>query len=102
MFDKLFHASSLPPTLNTFLLGMIVVACLVVGMFFLRFWRKTGDRLFGVFAVAFWIMGINWMLLAFIQEDEVRTWLYLLRLGAFVLILLGILDKNRRPRGRAT
>ena len=100
MSDMLFR-SSLPPTTNTFLLGMIVVACLVVGMFFLRFWRTTGDRLFAVFAVAFWIMGFNWMLLAFIQEDEVRTWLYLLRLGAFVLILLGIVDKNRGPSGRA-
>lgn len=83
-----------------FLLGAIVVACLVVGMFFLRFWRKSGDRLFVIFAIAFWIMGLNWLLLGFIQEDEVRTWLYMLRLVAFVLILLGIIDKNRAKSAR--
>jgi hypothetical protein len=83
------------PSLNQFLLGTVVTACLVVGLFFLRFWRKSNDRLFAVFAVAFWIMGLNWLLLAFIQQDELRTALYLLRLGAFVLILVGIIDKNR-------
>jgi len=81
--------------LNQFLLGTLVIACFVVGLYFLRFWRKTRDRLFAIFAVAFWVMGLNWMLLAFIQQDEVRTALYLLRLGAFVLILIGIIDKNR-------
>ena len=85
-------------TTNQFLLGGVVASCLFVGMFFLRFWRKSGDRLFAIFAIAFWIMGLNWLLLAFIQKDEVRTLLYLLRLGAFVLILLGIIDKNRGRR----
>jgi hypothetical protein len=81
--------------LNQFLLGAVVTACLVIGLFFLRFWRKSGDRLFAIFAIAFWTMGLNWLLLAFIQQDEIRTALYLLRLGAFVLILIGIVDKNR-------
>ena len=39
--------------LNDFLLGMIVMACDAAGLFFLRFWKKTHDRLFAMFAVAF-------------------------------------------------
>jgi hypothetical protein len=85
--------------LNEFLLGAIVIACGVAGLFFLRFWRKTRDRLFLIFAVAFWTLGGNWLALAFINADEVRTWLYAVRLAAFVLILLGIIDKNRPARG---
>jgi hypothetical protein len=85
--------------LNEFLLGAIVVACGVAGLFFLRFWRRTRDRLFLIFAVAFWTLGGNWLALAFINADEVRTWLYAVRLAAFVLILLGIWDKNRPARG---
>jgi uncharacterized membrane protein YcjF (UPF0283 family) len=85
--------------LNNFLLGMVVMACAAAGLFFLRFWRKTRDRLFAVFAIAFWVLGANWLALAFARQDEVRTWLYVVRLAAFVLILVGIIDKNRPRRG---
>ena len=84
--------------LNEFLLGAIVLACGVAGLYFLRFWRKTHDRLFVLFAVAFWVLGANWMLLAFINRDEVRTWLYVIRLCAFLVILYAILEKNRAGR----
>ena len=82
--------------LNRFLLGALVMGCAVVGAFFLRFWRRTRDRLFLIFALAFWLLGINWLLLAFFQTDETRTWLYVLRLVAFCLIIYGIVDKNRQ------
>jgi len=84
--------------LNHFLLGGIVLACFVAGLFFLRFWRATRDRLFAIFAVAFWTLGANWLALAFMNRDESRTWLYGIRLLAFVLILVGIIDKNRSGR----
>jgi xanthine/uracil permease len=84
--------------LNQFLLGAIVLACGVAGLYFLRFWRKTNDRLFAYFAVAFWVLGANWLLLAFINQDEVRTWLYVIRLCAFLVILYAILEKNRAGR----
>ena len=83
--------------LNQFLLGALVMACAAAGLYFLRFYRKVRDRLFGVFAVAFWLMGLNWLLLAFVRADETQTWLYVIRLVAFILILLAIWDKNRRP-----
>ena len=47
------------------MLGALVMACFVAGLFFLRFWRKTRDRLFMIFAIAFWLMGVNWLALSF-------------------------------------
>ena len=39
--------------LYEFMLGGLVMGCFVAGLFFLRFWRKTHDRLFAIFAIAF-------------------------------------------------
>ncbi|HYO08821.1 MAG TPA: DUF5985 family protein [Tepidisphaeraceae bacterium] len=87
------------PQLNDFLLGMAVMAAAVAGLFFLRFWRRTRDRLFIIFAVAFWLMGLNWLLLAAVGRDETKlASLYAIRLLAFCLILFAVVDKNRRPR----
>jgi hypothetical protein len=85
---------------NRFVLGALVMACAAAGLFFLRFWRKTRDRLFAIFAAAFWMLGLNWLLLSFTDPDaEFRPALYLIRLLAFVLILYAILEKNRAGRG---
>jgi len=86
------------PALYPFMLGLLVMACLVCGTYFLRFWRLTRDRLFVVFAIAFWLLALNWLLLALTKKDEAQTALYLIRLLAFVLILVGIVQKNRSGR----
>lgn len=50
--------------------------------------------------MGFWTLGANWLVLGFIPEqNESRTWLYAVRLAAFVLILYGIWEKNRPRRG---
>lgn len=84
--------------LHPFMLGMVVMACGVVGLFFLRFWRRTHDRLFLIFAAAFCMLGVNWLVLAFTdREAETRRLvLYTIRAIAFILILLAIFDKNRK------
>jgi hypothetical protein len=82
--------------INQFLTGAIFLGACAIGLFFLRFYRKTQDRLFVIFAIAFWTLALNWLALAFIQRDEVRTALYVIRLLAFIFILAGILDKNRK------
>jgi hypothetical protein len=86
--------------LNTFFLGAVVMACGVAGLFFLRFWRRTHDRLFAIFAAAFWLLGLNWLLLAFTdpEAETRRVALYTIRLLAFVLIIVAIIDKNRASR----
>ncbi len=77
--------------------GAIAMGYAVIGLFFLRFWRETRDRLFAAFAVAFWVLGLQRVLLSLAAgaEEESRAAFYLLRLGAFALILIAILDKNR-------
>jgi hypothetical protein len=87
--------------LNQFLLGAVVMCCVTAGLFFLRFYRKTHDRLLLIFGIAFWVLGLNWLALSFTKTDnEVRTALYVVRLLAFLFILYGILDKNRAPSGK--
>jgi hypothetical protein len=86
--------------MNNFLLGAVFMACAVIGLFFLRFWNKTRDRFFAILAAAFWMLGLNWVALAYYPtEEKVRMWLYFMRLIAFVLIIVGILDKNRQRSG---
>jgi hypothetical protein len=80
-----------------FVSGLITMGFLVSGMFFLRYWTRTRDILFAAFAVAFWMLAANQAFLAFVRIPlEERSWLYLLRLGAFVLILAAIAVKNRK------
>jgi hypothetical protein len=85
------------PTLIDFLSGAVTFGFLVAGLFFLRFWKRTGDGLFVAFALAFWLLGLTQALLAFTDIPvEERSWLFLLRLAAFSLILISIWRKNRR------
>jgi Family of unknown function (DUF5985) len=92
--------------MDTFLMGAIAMASFIAGLFFLRFWRDTRDRLFLIFAVAFWLLGATRLVLAIIQTGqgpvvaahEEHTYVYWVRLTAFVLIVLAIVDKNRPRR----
>jgi len=83
--------------------GAILMGYAVAGLFFLRFWRETRDRLFLIFAVAFWILGLQRLALVLTRDMvETQTGLYLIRLFAFLLILGAIVDKNRvRRKGAA-
>jgi hypothetical protein len=82
--------------LHAFLLGAASTASAVAGLFFLKFWKKSRERLFGIFAVAFWVLSVNWLLLATGHPtDETRHYFYVIRLIAFLLIIAGIIDKNR-------
>ena len=84
-------------TLIDFLSGAVTLGFVVAGLFFLRFWKRTRDGLFLAFALAFWLLGLTQALLAFTDIPvEERSWLFLLRLAAFSLILISIWRKNRR------
>ena len=80
-----------------FLSGAVTFGFVVAGLFFLGFWKRTGDGLFATFAAAFWLLGLTQAILALgnIPVEE-RSWVYLLRLAAFSLILVSIFVKNRR------
>jgi hypothetical protein len=80
-----------------FLYGAATMGCVVVGLFFLRFWRDSLDRLFLMFALGFWVLAINYAVLGTVSfADEYRVYVFMLRLVAFCLIIYGIFDKNRR------
>jgi hypothetical protein len=82
-----------------FLSGVNAMAAGVAGLFFVRFWRQTEDPLFARFALAFWLLGLNWVALAATSpEQEFRPLLFVMRLVAFVLIIGAIVDKNRVKR----
>jgi uncharacterized membrane protein HdeD (DUF308 family) len=83
--------------INGFLLGIIATTSFTAGIFFLRFWRDTRDSLFLAFAVAFIIEALNrTAMLLLSQPNEGSPWIYIVRFFAFLLILIGILNKNRR------
>ncbi|HEX6040649.1 DUF5985 family protein [Longimicrobium sp.] len=76
--------------------GVLVAGYAVAGLFFLRFWRDTRDRLFGIFAAAFWLLAAQRLALALSADPNgEQLMLYGIRLLAFVLILAAIVDKNR-------
>ena len=80
-----------------FLSGAITAGFAIAGFFFLRFWKRTRESLFLAFAVAFWLLGLGQALLTLTDIPvEERSWLFLLRLAAFSLILVSIWRKNRR------
>ena len=83
---------------KVFLSGAISMACLTIALFFLRFWRQTGDRLFVIFAAAFGLLMVERLMLAtFSTSHELAPYIYVVRLIAFALIMGGVVDKNRRP-----
>ncbi len=83
--------------LYAFLGGAITCGFTLASLFFARFWRRTGDGLFLAFAAAFVLLGLQQALLVLsgIPVEE-RSPLYLLRLAAFLLIIVAIVRKNAR------
>jgi hypothetical protein len=77
--------------------GAITALAFVAGLFFLRFAVLQRDRFFVWFAAAFWMLGLSWGIDLFTGgPGESGAYVYLLRAGAYILIIVGIVDKNRR------
>jgi hypothetical protein len=86
--------------MNLFISGVLVAGYSVAGLFFLRFWKQSRDRLFAFFAAAFWLLAAQRGALASLEHGAPSsTWLYAVRLLAFLLILAAIVDKNRPGAG---
>jgi uncharacterized membrane protein HdeD (DUF308 family) len=75
------------------------MASFVAAMFFLRFWRQTGDSFFLLFAAAFGIDAVARFVLALSQVSaETEPLYYIPRLVMFALIIIAIVQKNRPSR----
>lgn len=87
--------------MNPFLSGVSAGLGLVISLFFLKYWSATRERLFASFAAAFAALSVHWAVLGLGDlRSETRHYVFLLRLLAFALIIVGIADKNRSARGR--
>jgi hypothetical protein len=87
---------------SEFLAGALCAMSLVAGVYFWRSWRDTRDRLFLYFGAAFNLFAVHWASLVLVPSHmEAEHRVYLLRLAAFLLLLIGIVEKNRRERRRS-
>jgi len=85
--------------LTTFITGMNCAGCLIAGLFFFRFWFRTKDLFFAAFGVAFWLFALNQGMVALsgLSGDD-QSWIYLLRLSGFAVIIIAIVSKNLGAR----
>lgn len=84
-----------------YLSGAVTLGFVIAVLFFLRFWRRTTDRLFLAFAVAFGLLALNQALAQWLgAADERVGYTYLLRVLGFILILVAIVDKNISGGGK--
>jgi hypothetical protein len=82
--------------INIFISGAIFMGLIVAAMFFGRFWAKTRERLFAWFAAAFAVLAVERIVLFWYVAGHVHPAVYTLRLVAFVFIIAGVVDRNRR------
>ena len=82
--------------MHPFLWGVLAACCGAASLFFARYWKATHDPLLLYFALAFVALGVHWTALGALDIDaETRPLLYVIRLAAFALIIVGIIAKNR-------
>jgi hypothetical protein len=82
--------------ITSVLAGAVAMASLVATLFFLKFWRRTGDSFFLLFALAFAIDSASRFVLGLAHaSDETEPLYYIPRLIAFTLIIVAIVLKNR-------
>jgi uncharacterized membrane protein HdeD (DUF308 family) len=78
-----------------FLYGAIAMAAATAAVFFLRFYQRTGDRFFLYFFASFSLESVARLLAVVLQWNGPNSqWLYVLRVVAYGLILVAIVDKN--------
>jgi hypothetical protein len=82
--------------MTEFLSGAIMLGAAAIALFFFRSWRLTRQRLFLLFGLAFLMLAVErWALVLVAAESHLRSYVYLIRLGAFGLILAAVVDRNR-------
>jgi len=87
--------------MNLLMAGAIGMASLIIALFFVRFWRSSGDRFFLYFALSFTIEGLHRIYAAMRPDgSEDSPMHYLIRLAAYLLIIWAILEKNLPRRGQ--
>lgn len=87
-----------------FLSGVAMAVFGASGIFFLKLWKASHDRFFMFFAVACWLLSIERVVSLFVHgsfnaldahQTDSSSWVYVIRLFAFTMILIAIVEKNR-------
>ncbi|MHB1206376.1 MAG: DUF5985 family protein [Rhodospirillaceae bacterium] len=90
------------PTMLTAVYGALAMGHIAIASVFLRFWTRVRAALLIVFAVSFVLMALSYGLLCLSDiGNGWRTAAYLLRLSAFIFIILGIVSTNLQTRSGA-
>jgi Ca2+/Na+ antiporter len=77
--------------------GVVLALASVAALLFLRAYRRTHDRLFLLFGIAFVVLATERALLAIVDRPEANAPIdFVPRLIAFAIILYAIVDRNRR------
>lgn len=85
-----------PLIIHAFMTGAIGMGFAAISLLFVDFWKRSSIRLFGAFAFAFALMAVERIVLVLVNvENEFASYVYLIRLTAFIVIILGIIDHNR-------
>lgn len=78
-----------------FFSGLITAGFAVAALFFFRFWLRAKDGLFLGFALCFGLLAISQSLTTLLGlPQEERSAIYLIRLAAFLILIVAILRKN--------
>lgn len=82
------------------LLGAVIMGDLIASLFFVRFWKITGDRFFLFFAASFVAVAVSRVVVdEGIPPFGYEPFGYMIRVASYLFIVAGILYKNRGARG---
>jgi hypothetical protein len=93
--------------LISFLSGIYMISFAASSLFFLKFYKSTGERLFKYFSFACFMLAVERIALFFIENpfpsiptpvSESESWVYFFRLIGFLVIVYAIVEKNRRSQ----
>jgi hypothetical protein len=90
---------------SSFLSGIGMATFVTSGIFFIKFWKAARDRFFLFFAIACFLIASERVGLLLVDgaetwtptpQSEAGSWVYLLRFLGYLMIVIAIIDKNRR------
>jgi hypothetical protein len=85
------------------LLGAVIMGDFLAALFFVRFWKMTGDRFFLFFSASFLAIGVSRLVVdEGIPPFGLETMGYSMRILSYLFIIAGILYKNRGTRTSRT
>jgi hypothetical protein len=88
---------------SAFFAGICVATFSASAVFFLKFWLASRDSFYLMFAIAcslfaidrFIVVIMSYILHQLSPENESGSWIYLIRLTAFILISAAVWQKNK-------